>query len=146
VTLKLILDEDPITSHDLKRFAVASGDSNEIHLDPEVAKQAGLDDVIVHGMLNMAKLGRLVTHLVPMSRLHSLRARFHAMTPVGVAPKYVGRVGERDPMTGLAEVSLLGYLGDGTVILSGDAEVTLESAQPQMPPQEPVMMHPRVLI
>jgi len=51
----------PIAREDLRRYAEASGDLNPLHLDPEFARQAGFDDVIVHGMLGMALLGRLIT-------------------------------------------------------------------------------------
>lgn len=36
------------------QYADASGDHNPIHTDPEVAKAAGLPDIIVHGLCTMA--------------------------------------------------------------------------------------------
>ena len=36
------------------KYAEASGDKNKIHVDPEYAKKAGLDGVIVHGLCTMA--------------------------------------------------------------------------------------------
>lgn len=47
----------------LKRYADASGDQNPIHQDEEFAKSVGLPDVIAHGMLTMALVGRYVTDL-----------------------------------------------------------------------------------
>ena len=38
----------------LALFAGASGDHNPIHIDLDVARSAGLDDVFAHGMLSMA--------------------------------------------------------------------------------------------
>lgn len=45
----------------LKRYAEASGDRNPIHQDEAFAKSVGLPDVIAHGMLTMALVGRFVT-------------------------------------------------------------------------------------
>lgn len=50
-----------ITRADLVRYAGASGDFNPIHWNERVARQAGLPDVIAHGMLTMALASRLVT-------------------------------------------------------------------------------------
>lgn len=44
---------------DLIRYAAASGDFNPIHYDTLAAQQAGLDGVVVHGMLNMALMAQL---------------------------------------------------------------------------------------
>ncbi|MGH3696405.1 MAG: MaoC/PaaZ C-terminal domain-containing protein [Pseudonocardiaceae bacterium] len=46
---------------DLVRYAGASGDFNPIHWSDRVARDAGLPDVIAHGMLTMALANRLVT-------------------------------------------------------------------------------------
>ena len=45
----------------LKRYADASGDQNPIHQDEVFAKSVGLPDVIAHGMLTMALVGKYVT-------------------------------------------------------------------------------------
>lgn len=45
----------------LKQYADASGDHNPIHQDEEFAKSVGLPDVIAHGMLTMALVGKYVT-------------------------------------------------------------------------------------
>jgi acyl dehydratase len=44
---------------DLVRYAGASGDFNVIHWNERVARSVGLPDVIAHGMLTMAVVGRL---------------------------------------------------------------------------------------
>lgn len=51
----------PVTRADLVRYAGASGDFNPIHWNERVATDAGLPDVIAHGMLTMALAGRLVS-------------------------------------------------------------------------------------
>ena len=45
----------------LKAYADASGDHNPIHRDEEFAVSAGLPNVIAHGMLTMALVGKYVT-------------------------------------------------------------------------------------
>ena len=45
----------------LKQYADASGDHNPIHQDEAFAKSVGLPDVIAHGMLTMALVGKYVT-------------------------------------------------------------------------------------
>jgi acyl dehydratase len=45
----------------LKRYADASGDQNPIHQDEALAKSVGLPDVIAHGMLTMALVGKFVS-------------------------------------------------------------------------------------
>jgi acyl dehydratase len=47
-----------VSRQDLIRYAAASGDFNPIHYDSAAAEAAGLPGVVVHGMLNMAVLGR----------------------------------------------------------------------------------------
>lgn len=45
----------------LKAYADASGDQNPIHQNEEVALSVGLPNVISHGMLTMALVGKYVT-------------------------------------------------------------------------------------
>lgn len=76
----------PISRATLALFAGASGDHNPIHIDLDVARSAGLDDVFAHGMLSMAYLARLLTDWVPQERLRSVQVRFAAITPVHGQP------------------------------------------------------------
>jgi acyl dehydratase len=70
----------PISRTTLALFAGASGDHNPIHIDLDVARSAGMDDVFAHGMLSMAYLGRLLTGWVPQERIRSYGVRFAAIT------------------------------------------------------------------
>jgi acyl dehydratase len=45
----------------LKAYADAGGDQNPIHQNEEFAKAVGLPNVIAHGMLTMALVGKYVT-------------------------------------------------------------------------------------
>lgn len=61
----------------LKQYADASGDQNPIHQDEAFAKSVGLPDVIAHGMLTMALVGRYVSELAGGSeKVVELSGRF----------------------------------------------------------------------
>jgi acyl dehydratase len=117
------LTVEPISRTTLALFAGASGDHNPIHIDVDVARSAGLDDVFAHGMLSMAYLGRLLTGWVPQERLRSMQVRFVAITPVHGQPTCTGTV--VSITGGLAKVKLAVTLADGTVTLTGDALIDL---------------------
>ncbi|WP_229052174.1 MaoC/PaaZ C-terminal domain-containing protein [Aeromicrobium sp. Leaf350] len=117
------LEIAPISRTTLALFAGASGDHNPIHIDLDVARSAGLDDVFAHGMLSMAYLGRLLTGWVPQERLRSLGVRFVAITPVLGRPTCHGTV--LDVTDGLATLDLAVRLADGTTTLTGTAVVDL---------------------
>jgi acyl dehydratase len=117
------LTAEPISRATLALFAGASGDHNPIHIDLDVARSAGLDDVFAHGMLSMAYLARLLTDWVPQERLRSVKVRFAAVTPVHGQPTCTGRV--TSVTDGLATVDLKVTLADGTLTLAGDAVVDL---------------------
>ena len=110
------LTVEPISRTTLALFAGASGDHNPIHIDVDVARSAGLDDVFAHGMLSMAYLGRLLTGWVPQQRLRSWQVRFTAITPVHGQPTCTGTV--VSITDGLAKVKLAVTLADGTVTLT----------------------------
>ncbi|WP_338772655.1 MaoC/PaaZ C-terminal domain-containing protein [Nocardia vulneris] len=117
----------PITRTTLALFAGASGDHNPIHIDLDVAKSAGLDDVFAHGMLSMAYLGRLVSDRFGPQAIRAYRVRFAAITPVHAQPTATGKVVAIDEVDGerRATLELAVVLADGTVTLLGDAVVAL---------------------
>jgi acyl dehydratase len=105
----------------LALFAGASGDHQPTHLDIDAAKAKGREDVIVHGMLLMAYLGRLLTNLVPQEKIRSYKARFVTTTPVHAQPTCSGRVVAIEG--GLATLELAINLADGTTVVRGEAVV-----------------------
>ena len=117
------LEVGPVSRTTLALFAGASGDHNPIHVDLDVARSAGLDDVFAHGMLSMAYLGRLLTGWVPQHRIRTFGVRFVAITPVLARPTCHGTV--RDVTGGLATIDLAVRLADGTTTLTGTAVVDL---------------------
>ncbi len=71
----------------LKQYADASGDQNPIHQDEAFAKSVGLPDVIAHGMLTMALVGKYVSDVAGGSvKVLELGGRFTkpVIVPAGV--------------------------------------------------------------
>ena len=85
----------PITRHTLALYCGSSGDHNPIHVDIDFAKSAGLDDVIVHGMLSVGYLGRMLTNCMPQSSIRTWQNRFTAMTFIGDTVTCTGRIVEK---------------------------------------------------
>lgn len=119
---------DPISRTTLALFAGVSGDHNPIHIDIDVARSAGVDDVFAHGMLSMAYLARLLTGLVPQQQIRSYKVRFATITPVHGQPTCTATVTSIDEVDGehRATLGLQVQLVDGTVTLRGDAVVALD--------------------
>jgi acyl dehydratase len=70
----------------LKRYADASGDQNPIHQNEEFAVSVGLPNVIAHGMLTMALVGKYVSDFAGGSaKVVEFGARFTkpVIVPVG---------------------------------------------------------------
>lgn len=109
----------PITRTTLSLFADASGDRNPIHLDADIARSIGLDDVFAQGMLGMAQLGRLLTDWAPQRSIRSYRVRFVAITPLDAMPICTGTVVAVDEDSATVELTVT--LADGTVTLTGEA-------------------------
>jgi acyl dehydratase len=89
------LDAEPVSRLALALYCGASGDHNPIHVDIDFARDAGMDDVIAHGMLAFAYAARLVTAWVPQRAIESLSARFVAVTHVGDRLTCSGTVTEK---------------------------------------------------
>ncbi|ALC18708.1 MaoC/PaaZ C-terminal domain-containing protein [Streptomyces pristinaespiralis] len=122
--MKLLLPR--ISRTDLALYAGASGDHNPMHIDLDVAKSAGLEDVFAHGMLSMAYLGRLLTSHVPQERIRSFNVRFTSITPVNARPTAIATVTKTE--NGLTYLDLAMTLEDGTVTLAGTAVIEGEIA------------------
>jgi acyl dehydratase len=113
----------PFERNDLRRYAGASGDLNPLHLDSVFARQAGFDDVIVHGMLGMALLGRLVTEAYPAHRLLRFHARFRNVIAVGQPIACVARLEAIE--IDAAVLRLTANNVQGAVLIDGTATVAL---------------------
>lgn len=77
------LTKGPIEQAQIDRYAEVSGDDNPIHTNPQVAKEAGLDGTIAHGMLIMAFAGQMLTDWLGTQALRNFHVRFKGMTAPG---------------------------------------------------------------
>jgi acyl dehydratase len=120
----------PLDRATLALFAGASGDHNPIHIDIDCARRAGMPDVIAHGMLSMAWLGRLLTRWVPQPAIRELSARFVGIAHLGNALTCRGRVVERreDGTEVLLRVELEVTNQYGERKVQGEAQVALPLA------------------
>lgn len=69
-----------ISRHALALYCGGSGDHNPLHTDIDFARSAGQTDVIAHGMLSMAYLGRFLTAHFDPAAIRSFSVRFTAPT------------------------------------------------------------------
>lgn len=113
----------PSTPEDLIRYAKASGDMNPLHLDIEFARKAGFEQLVVHGMLSMAHLGRLLTESFPSASITRFQARFSAVVLVGQRVRYQAVLDER--IGDLCRLSLQAITGADVLALQGLAEIDL---------------------
>jgi acyl dehydratase len=116
-----------ITRTTLALFAGASGDHNQIHIDTDYARKAGMVDVFAHGMLSMAYLGRLLTQWVDQRQLRSFGVRFTGITHLGHQITCTGKVVEKFELDGEQRVKLeietRNQYGETRIV--GDAVVAL---------------------
>lgn len=95
---------------DLVRYAGASGDFNPIHFDHDAARLAGLDGIVVHGLLMAAWLAQLAASAnAGDSPLAEMTLRFrNALRPAEVAVAF----GEVTSVAGESVLSLALRRGD----------------------------------
>jgi acyl dehydratase len=116
----------PLSRTTLALFAGASADHNPVHIDIDAAREAGLPDVIGHGMLTMAYVAQVLTGWVPPSAIRSYSVRFVAPTRIGNALTCTGTVVSKETgVSGTVRIALQAVDQFGDVKVRGDAEVIL---------------------
>ena len=113
---------------DLRRYALASGDANPIHLDNTAARALGLPQVVAHGMLTAAlAVGVVADWAGGPDQVVATDLRFAAPVPVPadepVRIQVGGTVRSVDDVAGTATVAL-SVTCDGAKVL-GKALVTV---------------------
>jgi len=115
------------TTRQLVMYAGASGDFYEIHYDTAFAQKAGLEGVIVHGLLKVAWLGQLVSSWAgPNSMVRTLEASYRGTDVPASDYRLNGTItsvehkGEGSALIGL---DVWGESADGTRTTLGNASV-----------------------
>lgn len=92
------LTTSAITMEQVKSFAIASGDSNPIHLSNEAAQAAGLSGPVLHGMIVVGHLENYLERMID-HQIEELQVRFVRPVPVGSAlamsVRHIGPPAER---------------------------------------------------
>lgn len=119
----------PVTAVDLALFAAASGDHNPLHLDAEVARAAGFERPVVHGMLTMALVARLFTHRFGAGSVRALDTRFTGVALLGdTLHVSAALTGTED---GCARYELRVRTAGGAEIVTGSARIAATTAAHQ---------------
>lgn len=121
------LSPPPSNAEDLTLYAKASGDTNPLHLELEFARKAGFDNLVVHGMLGMAHMGRLLTNTFPAASIKSFSARFSAVILAGEQVRYQATLVEHGD--GFYMLSLEATTAAGVVAIKGDAVIDAQLAR-----------------
>jgi acyl dehydratase len=121
------LELPPISRATLALYAGASGDHNPVHIDSDVAMQAGMPDVFAQGMLSMAYLGRILTNWLPQAQLRKFSNRFAAITHLQDVITCSGKVVELVEQKGetLARCEIQAVKSTGEQTLVGEALVAI---------------------
>ncbi len=112
----------------LKQYADASGDQNPIHQDEAFAKSVGLPDVIAHGMLTMALVGKYVSDLAGGSaKVLELGGRFTkpVIVPAGEDVDLTVSATVTDVIDGKASLTLSATSSGVKVLGMAKAEILL---------------------
>jgi acyl dehydratase len=112
----------------LKQYADASGDQNPIHQDEAFAKSVGLSDVIAHGMLTMALVGKYVSDLAGGSaKVLELGGRFTkpVIVPAGEDVDLTVSATVTDVIDGKASLTLSATSAGVKVLGMAKAEILL---------------------
>ncbi|MBV8861490.1 MAG: MaoC family dehydratase N-terminal domain-containing protein [Mycobacterium sp.] len=107
------------------RYAPAAGDPMPIHLDEEVAKDAGLPGIIAHGLCTMAFTSwAVLTELADsnVSRLKRFAVRFSK--PVLPGDELETRIWPKAQTNGVTSYAFETVRGDDLVITDGLAEIS----------------------
>jgi len=121
------LDFAEISRHTLALYCGGSGDHNPIHVDSDFAMASGYDDVIAHGMLSMAILGRLLTNWTAQENIKSFSVRFVAITRVLDQVTASAKIKEKLSVNGEQRLILdvETHTQSGIKTLAGSAEIVV---------------------
>jgi len=126
------LELAPLSRLTLALYCGASGDHNPIHVDIDYARNvAGMSDVIGHGSLIMAYLGRVLTNWIPQNNIRRFKTRFTSPVHIGDRITCSGKVVEKTSgQENLIRVELQAKSQKGTVLATGEATIAILFTDP----------------
>lgn len=89
------IETGPIDVAQTRNYALASLDDNPLHGDLATARAAGLDGLIIHGMLAMGQIEGVLRDWLPSLRIDRIHGNFLLPVPVGSRLRFSGRVARR---------------------------------------------------
>jgi 3-hydroxybutyryl-CoA dehydratase len=110
-----------ITQEKINRYALAGGDGNPLHTDPQFAARTMFGGTIAHGLLLLAYLSEMMTAAFGRAWLSGgrLKIRFKAPARPGDTVSAVGRVVRAEGGRTVCEVECLNQSDE--VLVSGEA-------------------------
>lgn len=97
----------PITNKDLVKWAAAADDFHEIHYDKDYALAQGLPNVVVHGPLKLALIGRLLMGTSgPQGWLQRFNCRYLALDVPGTVLRVTAEVTAVRPEPGEVDLAV----------------------------------------
>lgn len=110
---------------DLAAYAEATGDFNPLHLDHDAARAAGLEGVVVHGLLMLAWMAQHAASLTDAAApVSTVKARFRSALRPAVSATVETSVRRAIPDADDADLSLR-LIAEGTDIVTGSATIRL---------------------
>lgn len=94
-------------------YAAASGDFNPIHIDPDIARAAGLGNVILQGLCTLAwAVEAFFTYLGDPAQVKRVKVRFSRPVAVDDEVTFTGRVVRVEGGVVTAEISATNQRGE----------------------------------
>ena len=120
------MSNGPVSTTQLVKYAGASGDFSRLHFDYPFVREAGLEGVLVHGMLTMAFAATcLAEHVGEQATVTELSARFLAPVLAGESIDTTSSVVDRNG--DVLRFELAAHVG-GKVVLRGSATAMMDPA------------------
>ena len=114
-----------VTAEDVAAYAEAGGDRNPLHLDDAVARAAGFDGIIAHGMFTMGHLASAVVAWAgDAAAVTRLTSQFRAPVSMGETIVAGGRVAALHPGERTVTLELV-----VTLERDGDTEYPIRKGQ-----------------
>jgi UDP-4-amino-4,6-dideoxy-N-acetyl-beta-L-altrosamine N-acetyltransferase len=120
----LVLTRDLIS-----RYSVLTGDDNPVHLQDSVAREAGFEGVLAHGMLVAAGISRILGTVFPGPGTIYVGQSLQFLRPVypDMRIEYMVRIVSRVGRKAILNTAV--YTEDGKIAVTGEAEVLLPKSE-----------------